>query len=109
MPFLIFIDANVPDSPRKGLPSYSDIPVDTVPWMKEIRDRLIEIWNAATEPTPECAVLITNLAFYYGDNNSPSPNGIGAFFPSVKSRVPIVRDPMIADLIYCLQNYDRVP
>src|SRR6267154_1492546 len=60
IPFLIFIDANVPDSPQKGLPSYSDIPVDTVPWMKEIRDRLVEIWNAATEPTPESAVLITN-------------------------------------------------
>jgi hypothetical protein len=31
--------------------------------MKEIRDRLVEIWNAATEPTPESAVLITNLRF----------------------------------------------
>jgi hypothetical protein len=39
------------------------IPVDTVPWIKEIRDRFLEIWNAATEPTPESAVLITNFAF----------------------------------------------
>ena len=61
IPFLIFIDPNVPDSPQKGLPSYSDIPVDTVPWMKEIRDRLLEIWNAATDPTAESAVLITNF------------------------------------------------
>lgn len=107
--FLIFIDPNVPDSPQKGLPSYSDIPVNTVPWMKEIRDRLLEIWSAATEPTPESAVLITNFAFYYGDNDSPSPNGMGAFFPSPKPRVPILGDPMIYDLIYCVQNYDTVP
>ena len=109
IPFLIFIDANVPDSPQKGLPSYSDIPVDTVPWMKEIRDRLVEIWNAATAPTPESAVLITNFAFYYGDNENPSPGGMGAFFPSLKPRAPILGDPMIVDLIYCLQTYDTVP
>jgi hypothetical protein len=109
IPFLIFIDPNVPDSPKRGLPSYSDIPVDTVPWMKEIRDRLLEIWNAATDPTPESAVLITNLAYYYGDNDSPSPGGMASFFPSVKPRVPILGDPMIADLIYCFQTYDSVP
>ena len=109
IPFLIFIDANVPDSPQKGLPSYSDIPVDTVPWMKEIRDRLVEIWNSATEPTPESAVLITNFAFYYGDNDNPSPAGMGAFFPSLKPRAPILGDPTIGDLIYCLQTYDTVP
>ncbi len=109
MPFLIFIDPNVPDWPEKGLPSYSDIPVDTVPWMKEIRDRLVEIWNTATELTPESAVLITNFAFYCGDNDSPSPAGMGAFFPSLKPRVPVLGDPMIADLIYCLQTYDTVP
>jgi hypothetical protein len=117
MPFLIFIDPNVPDSPPKGLPSYSHIPVDTVPWVQEIRDRLVEIWNAATEPTPESAVLITNFAFYYGDNESPSPTGMGAFFPSLKPRVPIIAgqggdpigDAMMADLIYCIQTYEMVP
>ncbi|MBB5340856.1 hypothetical protein [Tunturiibacter gelidoferens] len=109
IPFLIFIDPNVPDSPQKELPSYSDIPVDTVPWMKEIRDRLIEIWAAATVPTPESAVLITNFAFYYGDNDGPSPTGMAGFFSSPKPRVPILGDPMIDDLIYCFQNYDTVP
>ena len=109
IPFLIFIDPNVPNWPEKGLSSYSDIPVYTVPWMKEIRDRLVEIWTTATEPTTESAVLITNFAFYYGDNDSPSPTGMGAFFPSPKPRVPVLGDPMIADLKYCLQTYDTVP
>ena len=109
LPFLIFIDANVPDSPERGLPTYGDIPVDTVSWMQEIRDRLLEIWKAATEPTPESAVFITNLAYYYGDNENPSPAGMGSFFPSINPRVPILGDPTIADILYCLQTYDTVP
>jgi hypothetical protein len=109
IPFLIFIDANVPDSPQKGLPSYSHIPIETTPWMQDIRDRLVEIWDAATEPTPESAVVITNCAFYYGDNDSPSPAGMGAFFASKKPRVPVPDDPMMADLAYCFQTYDTVP
>ena len=109
IPFLIFIDPNIPDSPQKGLPSYSHIPVDTVPWMKEIRDRLVEIWNVATKPSHESAVMITNFAFYYGDNDSPSPTGMGAFFPSLRPRVSILGDTMVGDLIYCIQTYDTVP
>jgi len=109
IPFLIFIDPNVQDSPPTGLPSYSHIPIETTPWMQEIRDRLVEVWDAASEPTPESAVLITNFAFYYGDNDSPSPAGLGAFFPSPKARVPVPDDPMMADLAYCFQNYPLVP
>ncbi len=109
IPFLIFIDSNIPDSPKKGLSSYSQIPIETAPWMQEIRDGLMEIWDAATEPTPESAVVITNFAFYYGDNDNPSPTGMVAFFPSPKPRVPVPNDPMMADLAYCFQTYDTVP
>jgi hypothetical protein len=77
--------------------------------MKEIRDRLVETWNAATEPTPESGVVITNFAFYYGDNDTPSPTGMAAFFPSPKPRVPILDYAMISDLKYCIQTYDTVP
>jgi hypothetical protein len=96
-------------SPERGLPTYGDIPVDTVSWMQEIRARLLEIWKAATEPTPESAVFITNLPYYYGDNENPSPAGMGSFFPSINPRVPILGDPTIADIVYCLQTYDTVP
>jgi len=34
---------------------------------------------------------------------------MGSFFPSLKPRVPILGDPMIGDLIYCIQTYDTVP
>lgn len=109
IPFLIFIDANVPDSPPKGLPSYDHIPIEIAPWMVEIRDRLVSIWTEASEQSPESGVLVTNFAFYYGDNESPSPTGMCAFFPSPKPRVPILGDPMLADVEYCLRNYDKVP
>jgi hypothetical protein len=109
IPFLIFIDPNFDDSPPKGLPLYSRIPIETTPWMQKIRDSLVEIWNAATEPTPDSAVVITNFAFYYGDNDSPSPAAMEAFFPSPKPRVPVPNDPMMADLAYCFQTYDTVP
>jgi hypothetical protein len=39
--FLIFNDPNVPASFPKDVPAYSDIRVETFPWMTEIRDRLV--------------------------------------------------------------------
>jgi hypothetical protein len=109
LPFLIFIDPNVPASFPKDVPAYSDIPVETFPWMTEIRDRLVSIWNVATEPSAESAVFVTNFAFYYGNDVDPSPTGMGSFFPSLKPRVSVLGDPMIEDLIYCFRFYDQVP
>jgi hypothetical protein len=37
MPFLIFIDANVPATVAPGVPPHGDLPVDNFPWMKAIR------------------------------------------------------------------------
>jgi hypothetical protein len=42
MPFLIFIDSNVPDTMPKDAPGYSSVEVETFPWMTEIRERLTE-------------------------------------------------------------------
>jgi len=109
LPFLIFIDPNVPASFPKDVSAYSDIPVETFPWMTEIRDRLVSIWNVATEPSAESAVFVTNFAFYYGNDVDPSPTGMGSFFPSLKPRVSVLGDPMIEDLIYCFRFYDQVP
>jgi hypothetical protein len=109
LPFLIFIDPNWPVSFPKDVPAHSGIPVETFPWMKEIRDRLVSIWSDATEPSAESAVFLTNFAFYYGSEEDSSPTGMGSFFPSLKPRVPVVGDPMIEDLRYCLQHYDQVP
>jgi hypothetical protein len=109
IPFLIFIDPNVPASFPKDVPAYSDIPVETFPWMAEIRDRLTSIWNDAAEPSAESAIFVTNFAFYYGNEEDPSPIGMGSFFLPPKPRVQLLDGPMVEDLIYCLQHYDEVP
>ena len=82
LPFLIFIDANVPASFPKDVPAYSSIPVERFPWMTEIRDGLVTRRNASTEPSPESAVFVTNFAFYYGNEDDPSPTGMASVFPS---------------------------
>jgi hypothetical protein len=90
------------------LPAYI-ASAQSFPWMKEIRDRLVEGWNTAAGPSPESAVFITNLAYYYGDNDNPSPGGLGSFFPSTNPQVLILGEAMIPDLIYCIESYDKVP
>ena len=109
MPFLIFIDANVPATVAPGVPPHGDLPVDNFPWMKAIRDGLVDLWQATEQPSAESAVFITNFAFYYGDDDEPSPVGMGSFFPSLNPRVPIVDEPMIQDLLHCVQLYAEVP
>ena len=109
LPFLIFIDANVPATVPPGTTGHFDLLVDDLPWMKEIRDGLVNLWQTAGQPSAESGVFVTNLAFYYGGDEEPSPAGMGSFFPSLKPRVPIVQEPMIQDLIYCLQNYAEIP
>jgi hypothetical protein len=113
IPFLIFIDPNVPASMPKYAPAYSSFPVETFPWMTEIRDRLVSGWNDASEPSSESAVFITNFAFYYGNDEEPSPTGMCSFFPSLKPKVSLLGDPMIEemidDLMYCLLHYAEVP
>jgi hypothetical protein len=63
-----------------GSPAYGDLSVDSFSWMKDLGDGLLEIWQNEQAPTPESAVLVTNLDYYYGDNESSSPVGMG-FLP----------------------------
>jgi hypothetical protein len=109
VPFLIFIDSNVPDSMPKDAPGYSSVEVETFPWMTEIRDQLTERWNANPEPTAESAVVVTNFAFYYGDDSQPAPIGMFGIFPSTHPKTPIADAQMIEDLHYCLLFYSSVP
>jgi hypothetical protein len=109
IPFLIFIDANVPATVPHGAPAYGDLPVDQFPWMKEIRDGLVNLWESAGQASPESAVFVTNFAFYYGEDDQPSPIGMGSFFPSPTARVPLVNDMMLQDLLNCLRFYAEVP
>jgi hypothetical protein len=60
-----------------GVPGYSPIPVGTFPWVDEVRDGLNARWNALHGKTAETGVILTNFPYYYGNNEEPSPIGIG--------------------------------
>jgi hypothetical protein len=64
---------------------------------------------AFPEPSSESAVFITNFAFYYGNDEEPSPTGMCSFFASLKPKVSLLGDPMIDDLMHCLLHYAEVP
>lgn len=108
-PYLIFIDANLPSDVPKGTPAYGPIPIDTYPWMTEIRDGLNSRWSESTRATVETAVCITNYSSHFGDENAVAPIGVCAFFPSPWPRAPIFDSRMIADLAYCLRHYTTIP
>ena len=85
LPFLIFIDANVPDTIPAGTPGYSDFPVDAVPWMKEIRDGLVAIWQASEQPSSESAVFVTDPRFLLRRRRSAVTRRHGQLFPFVEA------------------------
>ncbi len=84
MPFVIFIDANMPPTP--------DIPWDELPWLQDIK----RSFGAFPTPTPEKpdphnAVLITNYTSYYeGDEKSKiqPPLYIFSLFPTYPKTHP---------------------
>ena len=108
-PFLIFIDANVPASFPANALGYSSIPVDTFPWMTEIRDGLVKKWNTLGGSTVETGVFITNFAFYYGNDRDASPIGMCGYFPSPRPIVAFTDSGTIEDLSYCLRFYAQIP
>ena len=108
LPFLIFIDANVPESYPKDAPGYGSVPVNRFPWMADIRDGLNSRWNSHNGKTAETGLFVTNFAFYYGNDDDASPIGMVAAFASPKPNATLDRQ-IIDDLTYCLRYYSVVP
>jgi hypothetical protein len=108
-PFLVFIDANVPASVPRGALGYSNLPVETFPWMAQIRDGLVTKWSSLSGNTVETGVFITNFAFYYGNDQDASPIGLCGYFPSPKPNVAVTDNQIIEDLSYCLRFYAQIP
>jgi len=106
---LIFIDGNWNMTVPSGVPGYSPIPAGTFPWVDEVRDGLNARWNASHGKTAETGVILTNFPYYYGNNEEPSPIGIGGGVFSPKPSAPINDRRAIEDLFYCLQHYDHIP
>jgi SEC-C motif-containing protein len=111
-PFLIFIDANLPtdDLPTPDRPAVYGIPFDKIPWMVEIETMLKDDWGIEGKgKTPETAVVITNFAPHFGEEDAVAPQGFFGIIPSPNPQNPLL-DPYVADdLFYCLLHYGSVP
>ena len=113
-PFLIFIDANLPTDnlPARDNPAINRIPFDKIPWMVEIESMLKDDWAIEGRGNaPESAVIITNFAPHFGEEDAVAPEGFFAILvpPPQITQNPLV-DPAVADdLFYCLLHYGSVP
>jgi hypothetical protein len=108
IPFLIFIDVNVPAS-FTGIPGQLRVPVADFPWLKEIEDELALRRGLAGGKTAETCLIVTNLPFYYGNNVVPSPTGMFGVFPSPTPNTTLSKNATVEDLQYCLASYGEIP
>jgi hypothetical protein len=108
IPFLIFIDVNVPASFR-GPSGHLRFPVAPFPWLREIEDELALRRSLLEGKTPETSVYVTNLPFYYGNDEAPAPTGMCAVFPSLTPNVAFSENETLEDLQYCLASYGKIP
>ena len=111
---MIFIDANLPTDnlPARDDPAINGIPFDKIPWMVEIETMLKDDWAIEGRgKAPESAVIITNFAPHFGEEDAVAPEGFFAILvpPPQITQNPLVDSAVADDLFYCLLHYGSVP
>jgi hypothetical protein len=110
IPSLVFIDANWKMSVSAGTPAYSNFPIETYPWIQEVRDELQLRWSNLNGTTAETGVFVTSFAYYYEDSEGvPAPIGVSGCFMSPKPTAPLNNMVVFGDLDYCLRHNDFIP
>jgi hypothetical protein len=107
--YFIFIDANLPVDVPHNAPPYGAMPLDSVPWMKEIETGLRARWNTMAGAAVESAVCITNYAPHFGNDRDAAPIGICSLFSPPNTKAPVRDIEMLDDLVHCLRFYGRIP
>ena len=99
-------------TPRAARSCAIQLPFDKIPWMVEIETMLKDDWAIEGRgKAPESAVIITNFAPHFGEEDAVAPEGFFAILvpPPQITQNPLV-DPAVADdLFYCLLHYGSVP
>jgi hypothetical protein len=108
-PYFIFIDANLPVRVPQHVHPYGAMPLDAVPWVKEVEEGLKARWACGTGSTPETAVFVTNFAPHFGSEQDAAPLGLFTAFPSPRPAVGLTDASMLDDLVYCLRFYGTIP
>ena len=102
MPYIIFIDVNLPSSP--------DVPMDRIPWIPDIKTMLDNYGIPSTDnPDPFNALFLTNLSSYYGGNEGIASRGeffvVAPQFPEV----PLSKPQVLNDIWESLGRYSYIP
>jgi hypothetical protein len=103
LPFLIFVDVNLPPTPG--------IPWPDKPWMRDVK-RMLDSFGTPTAQNrePYTAIVPTNYAQYYGEPLGPAPP---AEWGLIVSSFPEVEFPdhgdCLNDIVESLGRYGKIP
>ncbi|MHB1407442.1 MAG: SEC-C domain-containing protein [Desulfitobacteriaceae bacterium] len=102
LPYLIFIDLNLPPTPQ--------IPPEKKPWIKDIYN-MLDKYGEGTPENPDLfnALISTNFSYYYGGNTGISPKGNYTVFISKYSKTPLLETYLLDDIIQSLNSYNKIP
>lgn len=99
LPFMIFVDINLPPRPDLRLPDKS--------WMLDLTRKLQRQSAASRTPDPVTLTAVTNFAQHYDRNRPASPGEFLMIHPE-KVKYPVPRD-FLADIQRALISYGNVP
>ncbi|MEQ6390300.1 SEC-C domain-containing protein [Bacillaceae bacterium S4-13-58] len=102
LPFIIFIDVNLPVSP--------EIEPHEKSWIRDI-NRIYDNYKAKRSPKPDPfnALFITNFAYYYGGNQGKTPTWESYLIKSDNPETSIVEDWILDDILNSITRYSRIP
>ena len=100
MPFVIFIDVNLPSSPG--------VPFDRKPWLVDVR-RALGTEPTINDPDPFTMLFVTNFAVHFGAVDEEAPSGEWTVVVPRLSEEPF-RDASLPKLmIESVRRYSRIP
>jgi hypothetical protein len=101
LPFVIFLDANLPPSP--------EIPWEKSPWLQQLKGMFDEFPEPTPErPDPHNLVVVTNYGFYYNGNN-PSKMLPALYISSLHPKYPFSHPDAWHAIQASVERYTVVP
>jgi hypothetical protein len=101
LPFIIFLDANLPPAP--------EVPWEKSPWLQDIKE-MFEAFPvpSAEQPDPHNLVVITNYGFYY-EGDSPSRMQPPLYICSQHPKYPFSHKGAWGAIQQSIERYTMIP
>lgn len=101
MPFVIFLDANLPPTP--------ETPWEESPWLQDLKDMFDEFPEPTPEqPDPHNMVIVTNYSFYF-EGNGPSKMHPSLYFVSLYPKYPLSHSAALTAVQQSVERYTAIP